>query len=195
MPALRARCARVRRGVRADQPRRRRDHRDRRPASHAVRGRAHALRRSRCAPRWTAPACATPPTPRRARMSLRAANGVDLLLAEATLPEEYAGAAPHLTAARGGRSSPKTPARAPSRWCTSGPRNDRDLMAQARLGGVRRTGRRRPGVRRIRHHAGQWKGRLNDRTFRRPRGRRSASGSRHAPLSQARDGKLHLRTR
>jgi ribonuclease BN (tRNA processing enzyme) len=30
------------------------------------------------------------------------ARGVDLLLAEATLPQEYAGAAPHLTAAQAG---------------------------------------------------------------------------------------------
>jgi ribonuclease BN (tRNA processing enzyme) len=35
--------------------------------------------------------------------AVRAASGVDLLLAEATLPEKYAGASPHMTATEAGR--------------------------------------------------------------------------------------------
>ena len=59
----------------------------------------------------------------------RAAIGVDLLLAEATLPEAYAGAAPHLTAAQAGHLARAAGARALTLvhvWYS----NDRDLMAQ-----------------------------------------------------------------
>lgn len=60
---------------------------------------------------------------------LRAARGVDLLLAEATLPEEYAGAAPHMTATEAGRLARDAGARALALvhiW----PTNDRNRMAQ-----------------------------------------------------------------
>lgn len=59
---------------------------------------------------------------------VRAGAGVDLLLAEATLPEEYAGAAPHMTAVEAGGLAREAGARALALthiW----PTNDRDLMA------------------------------------------------------------------
>ena len=48
-----------------------------------------------------------------------AAAGADLLLAEATLPEQYKGAAPHMTAAQAGRARPRpqAPGRSCSRTC------------------------------------------------------------------------------
>ena len=58
-----------------------------------------------------------------------AATGVDLLVAEATLPEEYAGAAPHMTASQAGRLGRDANARALALvhvW----PTNDRDEMAR-----------------------------------------------------------------
>lgn len=61
--------------------------------------------------------------------AVRAAKGVDLLLAEATLPEEFAGAAPHMTAAEAGQLGKEAGARALALvhvW----PTNDRDVMAQ-----------------------------------------------------------------
>lgn len=60
---------------------------------------------------------------------VRAAAGVDLLIAEATLPEEYASAAPHLTAAEAGRLAREAGARALTLvhvW----PTNDRHAMAR-----------------------------------------------------------------
>jgi len=57
-----------------------------------------------------------------------AAKGVDLLLAEATLPEEYAGMAPHMTSRQAGELARDAGARALALvhvW----PTNDRDLMA------------------------------------------------------------------
>ncbi len=68
---------------------------------------------------------------------VRAARGVDLLLAEATLLEEYAGAAPHMTAAEAGRLASEAGARALALthiW----PTNDRDLavsLASEEFGG------------------------------------------------------------
>ncbi|NTU70617.1 MAG: MBL fold metallo-hydrolase [Coriobacteriia bacterium] len=59
---------------------------------------------------------------------LRAATGVDLLLAEATLPEEYAGKAPHMTASEAGRLGREAGVRALALthvWYT----NDRETMA------------------------------------------------------------------
>ncbi len=61
--------------------------------------------------------------------ALRAAKGVDLLLAEATLPEEFAGMAPHMTAVEAGRLAKEAGARALALthiW----PTNDRELMAR-----------------------------------------------------------------
>jgi ribonuclease BN (tRNA processing enzyme) len=58
----------------------------------------------------------------------RAAHEVDLLLAEATLPEPYAGAAPHMTASEAGRLASEAGARALALthiW----PTNDRISMA------------------------------------------------------------------
>jgi ribonuclease BN (tRNA processing enzyme) len=58
-----------------------------------------------------------------------AAIGADLLLAEATLPEPYAGAAPHMTAAQAGELAREAGARAlvlTHVW----PTNDRELMAR-----------------------------------------------------------------
>ena len=58
-----------------------------------------------------------------------AARGVDLLLAEATLPEQYSGAAPHMTASEAGRLARDAGARALALvhvW----PTNDRDEMAR-----------------------------------------------------------------
>lgn len=60
---------------------------------------------------------------------LEAASGSDLLLAEATLPEEYAGAVPHLTAAQAGKIAKDAGVRALALvhiW----PTNDRELMAE-----------------------------------------------------------------
>jgi len=60
---------------------------------------------------------------------LVAATDVDLLLAEATLPEEYAGAAPHMTATEAGALAREAHARALALvhvW----PTNDRDRMAR-----------------------------------------------------------------
>ena len=60
---------------------------------------------------------------------LRAAHDVDLLVAEATLPEEYSGMAPHMTAAEAGRAAREAGARALTLvhvW----PTNDRKLMAE-----------------------------------------------------------------
>ena len=59
---------------------------------------------------------------------LRAATGVDLLVSEATLPEEFAGSSPHMTAAEAGRLARDAGARALALvhiW----PTNDRDMMA------------------------------------------------------------------
>jgi ribonuclease BN (tRNA processing enzyme) len=61
--------------------------------------------------------------------ALEAARGVDLLVAEATLPEEYAGMAPHMTATEAGRLAREAGVRALALvhvW----PTNDRGLMAQ-----------------------------------------------------------------
>lgn len=61
--------------------------------------------------------------------ALRAARGVDLLLAEATLPEQYSGAAPHMTASEAGALGREAGARAMALvhiW----PTNDRELMAR-----------------------------------------------------------------
>jgi ribonuclease BN (tRNA processing enzyme) len=61
--------------------------------------------------------------------AVRAARGVDLLLAEATLPEQFAGNAPHMTAIEAGQLGKEAGARALALthiW----PTNDRDLMAQ-----------------------------------------------------------------
>jgi len=61
--------------------------------------------------------------------TLRAAKGVDLLVAEATLPEEYAGVAPHLTAVEAGTLAKDAGAGAlvlVHIW----PTNDRDLTAE-----------------------------------------------------------------
>jgi ribonuclease BN (tRNA processing enzyme) len=58
-----------------------------------------------------------------------AAVGADLLLAEATLPEPYAGAAPHMTASQAGELAREAGARAlvlTHVW----PTNDRELMAR-----------------------------------------------------------------
>jgi len=58
-----------------------------------------------------------------------AARGADLLLAEATLPERYADAAPHMTARQAGELARKAGVRALALvhvW----PTNDRDLMAR-----------------------------------------------------------------
>ena len=82
----------------------------------------------------------------------RAAVGADLLLAEATLPEPYAGAAPHMTASQAGELARDAGARAlvlTHVW----PTNDRELMAQHRRRGVRRPGRGSLRARRIRHRA------------------------------------------
>jgi len=60
---------------------------------------------------------------------IEAAKGSDLLLAEATLPEQYAGAAPHLTATEAGELARVTGVRALGLvhiW----PTNDRVLMAK-----------------------------------------------------------------
>jgi ribonuclease BN (tRNA processing enzyme) len=59
----------------------------------------------------------------------QAAIGADLLLAEATLPEAYAGAAPHMTASQAGELAREAGARAlvlTHVW----PTNDRELMAR-----------------------------------------------------------------
>lgn len=60
---------------------------------------------------------------------VRAARDVDLVIAEATLPEEYAGAAPHMTASEAGRLAREAGARALALthvW----PTNDREAMAR-----------------------------------------------------------------
>jgi len=60
---------------------------------------------------------------------LAAAKGADLLIAEATLPEPYAGAAPHMTASQAGELARTAGARAlvlTHIW----PTNDRELMAR-----------------------------------------------------------------
>lgn len=60
---------------------------------------------------------------------IRAIHDVDLVIAEATLPEEYAGRAPHMTAAEAGRLAREAGARALTLshvW----PTNDRDEMAR-----------------------------------------------------------------
>jgi ribonuclease BN (tRNA processing enzyme) len=58
-----------------------------------------------------------------------AARNADLLLAEATLPEEYSGAAPHMTSSEAGALAREAGVRALALahiW----PTNDRDLMAR-----------------------------------------------------------------
>ena len=58
-------------------------------------------------------------------------SGADLLLAEATLPEAYAGAAPHMTASQAGELAREAGARAlvlVHVW----PTNDRDADGSAR---------------------------------------------------------------